>query len=428
MIASKGLQICVSGNVWSGKTTLSKVLCTNLGFTYIPQRRPNSTYLTDLFTSPDRWAFEAQTAFLMTKATSIISAAASGLDVIVDRSISEDVQVFAKLFHIRGQMSDRGYATYLQVASLALRSVPPPTLLIYCACDAPECEKRVLNRGQRDFEKLYPAGHIQFIGNLYEQWLKTFDYCPVFVINTQQVDLRSLEMEREVVSDVRKILQTGLSADQYLQVPLFENTVSPSTDSGLRLLSLHKNPETLLDSPIKLRKKRGVKVPTSPFAYVAAPFTGMSLTEVADITLFDVGKRGEIKPGPYRDTLLSLERSLQSYGIASVVPHRDDSKWGKKPLAPTELVEWCSVQIQHCSLLCAIPSNSSGVHYELGLARAWQKPMIIFEREDKSDSTINRGLSDAWDILRIRYKDVTDIPTILRGEECKEFLRKVGLV
>lgn len=425
MTASKRLQICVSGNVGSGKTTLSKILCTNLGFTYIPQRRPDSKYLTDLFTFPDRWAFEAQTAFLMNKATSIISAAASGLDVVVDRSISEDVQVFAKLFQIRGQMSDRGYATYLQVASLALRSVPPPTLVIYCACDATECEKRVLNRGQRDFEKLYPAGHIQFIGNLYEEWLKTVDYCPVFGINTQQIDLRCLDMERKVVSDIRKILQTGMIADQNLQVPLFENTVSTSTDSNLRLLSLHKNPETHLNSPIKLRTKRGVKVPTSPFAYIAAPFTGMSLTEV---TLFNVGKRGEIKPGPYRDTLLSIERSLQSYGIASVVPHRDDSKWGKKPLAPRELVEWCSVQVQHCSLVCAIPSNSSGVHYELGLARAWQKPMIIFEREDKSDSTISRGLSDAWDILRIRYKDITDIPTILRGEQCKDFLRKVGLV
>lgn len=422
-----GIQVCVAGNVGSGKTTLAKVLCRGLGLTYVPQRRPNPSYLNDLFAIPERWAFESQVAFLMAKAASLFSSAAAGLSVVLDRSISEDVQVFARLFHERGQMSNRAYETYLQVASLALRSLPPPTLLIFCSCDAAECENRVLGRGQRDFEKLYPKDHIKHLGQMYEEWLSTFDQCPVFILDTRGSDIRQSEIQREVTEDVRSILRNGILSESVVQLPLFSGSVG-SQPNRLQRLIFHKSPVSLHPQRYRLRSKRGVNIPTSPFAYIAAPFTGMSLSEDSEAMLFELPARGQIKPGPYRDALLGIERSLHRYGIQSIVPHRDDSDWGTKPLRPKELVEWCSVQIQHCSLICAIPSSSSGVHYEVGLARAWQKPTIIFESQDGSDSAISRGLYDSWDVLRIQYRSLSDIPIQMRGEECEKFLLRMGLL
>src|ERR1041384_2620840 len=197
------IQLCVSGNVGSGKTTLSKAICKSLGFTYIPQRTPDPSYLTDIFSSPERWALEAQIAFLMNKTVSLVSTATAGLNVVVDRSLAEDIQIFAKMFYEKGQISDRGYKTYLQVASLALRSVSAPTLLIFCECDATESRNRVKKRGLRDFERLYPEGHIEFLGHLYAEWLRNFDQCPVFVLNTQQIDLRIPEKAQDVMNNVR---------------------------------------------------------------------------------------------------------------------------------------------------------------------------------------------------------------------------------
>jgi deoxyadenosine/deoxycytidine kinase len=422
------VQLCVSGNVGSGKTTLSKAICKSFGFTYIPQRTPDPTYLTDLFSSPERWALEAQIAFLMNKTASLVSAVTAGLNVVVDRSLSEDIQIFAKMFYERGQISDRGYKTYLQVASLVLRSVPSPTILIVCECDAIECRNRIKNRGLRDFERLYPEGHIEFLGHLYNEWLRNFDQCPVFVLNTCQLDLRIPEVAQEVIKDIRTILQSGTIENGSFQIPLFSDSTIQSSNQNLKHLSLYKNTEIPSLLRQKLRARKGVKLPASPFVYIAAPFSGMSLSENKPATLFDLPVRGKINPGPYRDALLAIERSFQSYGLAAIVPHRDDSEWGKRTLRPRELVEWCSVQIQHCSLLCALPANSSGVHFELGLARAWQKPIIIFEREDGSDSTISRGLHDSWDTFRIKYKDIADIPVLLRSAKCSDFLRKVGLL
>ncbi len=422
------IQLCVSGNLGSGKTTLSRTLCRDLGFAILKQRLSDPTYLTDFVSSQSRWAFEVQLSFLTHKTAAITSATSKGQDVVIDGSLYEDIEVFTKHFYKKRLISKRSFNTYQQAATLAQKSVPPPTMLIFCKCSAKECEKRITARGPRADERLYPRNHIAQLEETYNEWLNDFNLCPVFLLDTERFDLRDKKTRKLVSKDVITILENGLPQDGVYQLPLFSELIQPEISETLNYLSLFKRSKGLSPSRERFRSKKGIIIPTTPYVYIAAPFTGATTTQIRNDTLFQIQGRGEIKLGLYRDTLLAIERAFKSYNLETVVPHRDDSGWGKKPLKPQQLVNWCSVQVQHCAVICALPGHSAGVHYEPGLARAWNKPSIILENGEVPDSIISVGLQDPSDTLRLRYHDISEIPKLLRSSECSEFLNRMGLL
>lgn len=424
----KPIHIAIAGNLGSGKSTLARRLAKGLALEFLPRNPVDNSYVKDIFTDPARWCFEVQASLLIRKSLSISAALSAGENIVVDRSIYEDAQVFAKLFHRRGSMDARTYSTYTQLVTLALHIVDRPTLLIFCDCPHAICESRIRARGLRDFERHYPPGHIKDLEELYSEWLSTFDRCPVLTLDTSAWDLREERTATGIAEEVRRVLRLGLESEGYRQLSLFGGGQESFRSLDLEYLSLLKRHEGF--SPVTIaRSAAGVRLPDSPYAYIAAPFTGMLQVQTRANSLFpsSTGRR-EIRPGPFRQMLLDMEQALLEYGMQAVVPHRDDSRWGKRKLDLGQLVEWCSSQVQHASLMVVVPANSSGVHFELGLARAWQKPCIIFENFDGSDSVISKGVRDAWSVLRLNYRDLNDIPRILRSDQCKAFLESLAIV
>src|SRR5437870_3955157 len=68
MASNKPLIVYVSGNNSSGKTTLGNALARELGWQHLPAQRFDTSYLDNLFAKQRRWAFEAQSHFLLFKA------------------------------------------------------------------------------------------------------------------------------------------------------------------------------------------------------------------------------------------------------------------------------------------------------------------------------------------------------------------------
>src|SRR5690606_27631316 len=93
-----------------------------------------------------RWAFETQIAFLTFKGNEIRDALNRGIRIIVDRSLEEDIFVFAKHFRDTGELSERGHQTYSAVAEQYLSLLPRPDLLIHCRCDASTALRRIAER------------------------------------------------------------------------------------------------------------------------------------------------------------------------------------------------------------------------------------------------------------------------------------------
>jgi len=144
----------------------------------------DNPYLEDFYGDMRTWSFHLQIYFLGHRAKQQLEAVAANKSVIMDRSVYEDANVFAKALHSLGNITDRDYENYLRVFNLVVGVLPPPDLLIYLKAPIEVLIQRMHNRGLGFDYKGISAEYLALIDSFYEEWIPTFDLCPVITINT----------------------------------------------------------------------------------------------------------------------------------------------------------------------------------------------------------------------------------------------------
>lgn len=413
--------IGISGVMGSGKTTLAQQLARSLGYRYISESAHAKQYLPDLFQNPERWAFETQLAFLLHKAVDIYKAIEQSPGLVIDRTISEDIDVFAAYFHDRGDIDDRAHESYQSLALYFKAQLPSPDLVIYCDCDIDTAISRVADRARSDLSN-HSELFVKEIYDRYRRWLAAEHEASIYVADSVKWDWRNTEHITKVVRDLGLIYARSYFRPQ---IDLFD-TVSQPAGNLPEVLRPHFLSIGSSDSQGFFRiPSGGSGLLPYPAAYIAAPFTSFATsTEHDDQELFEK-PHGEIRRGKFRSTLLGVEKALRNYGITSLIPHRDVNQWGKISLEPKQVSMLCSEQVSRTDLFIGIIAESHGAHYEFGLAKGLGKPCIIVHCEELNESFVGSGFtSDGGQILAIECKKVTDIPSSLGSDEVREFIRR----
>ncbi|GAB6190079.1 deoxynucleoside kinase [Marinitoga arctica] len=202
-----GKMIVLAGNVGAGKSTFTKILSEKLDFKPYYESVNDNPFLADFYKDQKKWSYHLQTFFLFHRFKSIKEIIESNDNAILDRSIYEDAEIFARNLYNNGKMSEREYQTYRQIFYTMLEYLKKPDLLIYIKTSVDTIVKRIKKRG-RDMEMQVPIEYWQQLDNLYNDWIKNYNQSKIYVIDGDTIDIvENPEYIDKIVEDISEILE-----------------------------------------------------------------------------------------------------------------------------------------------------------------------------------------------------------------------------
>jgi deoxyadenosine/deoxycytidine kinase len=194
--------VAVSGNIGVGKTSLVAHLTERYGLTAVYEPFGDNPYLDDFYGDMKRWSFHSQVFFLARKFRLHQDLQRSSGTYVLDRTIYEDAEIFARHLASSGRMSRRDHATYLELYEAMKGSLRPPDLLIHLRCSVRAIRRRVQRRG-RASEQAIPASYLRRLNQLYDEWIGSWREGPLLVWDSERLDyvtdlVHQLEFHREI--------------------------------------------------------------------------------------------------------------------------------------------------------------------------------------------------------------------------------------
>ncbi|MCE5206931.1 MAG: deoxynucleoside kinase [Chloroflexi bacterium] len=179
--------ILVAGNIGSGKTSLTERIGAQMGWKTAFESVVDNPYLPNFYQDMCSWSFHLQIFFLGHRAQQHLDMWNDPHSAIIDRSIYEDACIFSRALYQMGNLTELDYLTYRRVFDLIVKTLPPPSLLIYLEAPVEVLLKRIQRRA-RDMESGIDPDYLTLLDSYYKDWVKTLDICPVLTIRTDDLD------------------------------------------------------------------------------------------------------------------------------------------------------------------------------------------------------------------------------------------------
>jgi deoxyadenosine/deoxycytidine kinase len=103
--------------------------------------------------------------------------------VIQDRTIYEDVEIFARNLQEMNFMDKRDWENYRGLFSIMTSYLRQPDLIIYLKASTDTLLSRIKNRS-RDYEKSIDPEYLHTLNVAYNKWINNIKNIPVHVIET----------------------------------------------------------------------------------------------------------------------------------------------------------------------------------------------------------------------------------------------------
>tara|TARA_B100000497_G_C7686115_1_gene415886 strand:+ start:1713 stop:2342 length:630 start_codon:yes stop_codon:yes gene_type:complete len=181
------MHVAISGNIGSGKTTLTTKLAKHYKWDPHFEDVENNPYLNDFYKEMQRWSFNLQVYFLNSRFRQIIDIKKLNKKFIQDRTIYEDAYIFAPNLHAMGLMSTRDFDNYKELFSLMDSLVEGPDLLIYLRASVPTLVEQIQKRG-REYENSIRLDYLTQLNKRYEEWIENYDKGNLLIIDVDDLN------------------------------------------------------------------------------------------------------------------------------------------------------------------------------------------------------------------------------------------------
>ncbi|MGN0196262.1 MAG: deoxynucleoside kinase [Candidatus Cryptobacteroides sp.] len=184
------MYIGVAGNIGSGKTTLTRMLAAHYGWTPNYESVTFNPYLEDYYKDIPRWSFNLEIYFLEQRLKDLFRIAHSSETIIQDRTVFEGVHVFVANNHDQGNLSDRDFATYMELFESMVSLVKAPDLMIYLRSSIEHLVYQIQKRG-RDYEQSMSLEYLGGLNERYERFIREQYKGKVLVIDADNLDFEN---------------------------------------------------------------------------------------------------------------------------------------------------------------------------------------------------------------------------------------------
>lgn len=203
--------IGIAGNIGAGKTSLVEFLTATYQITPFYEPNDSNPYLADFYKDMKNWAFHSQLYFLASKFKIHQQVEKIQGVVVQDRTIFEDVEIFATALQQTRKINKRDWQTYLSFYDSIRSTIKPPDLMIYLKCSIRTTRKRIKLRG-RKMEQDIPLSYLKRLESLYQNWIASYDKSKLLVIETDRLDyVNDLIDQIELMQSIEALLPKDLA-------------------------------------------------------------------------------------------------------------------------------------------------------------------------------------------------------------------------
>ena len=211
-----GFFLAIAGNIGVGKTELTDRLAAALGWKVYYEPVIQNPYLDPFYKDMERWSFHLQIYFLSERFQAQVRIGRSGEAFIQDRTIYEDVEIFARVLHEQGSMTKVDYENYAALFHCMTDFLRPPDLIVYLHASPDTLMGRIATRG-RESEKAITRDYLARLSAAYDDWIaRASRRGEVRVIDTDAVPLRG---ETPAFTDLVEMLRRRYPPQVALPLP-----------------------------------------------------------------------------------------------------------------------------------------------------------------------------------------------------------------
>ena len=196
------MHVAIAGNIGAGKTTLSQLLAKHYKWEAQLEDVVDNPYLDDFYNQMERWSFNLQVYFLNSRFRQVLQIRESGKNIIQDRTIYEDANIFAPNLHAMGLMTNRDFENYSSLFGLMESLVQSPDLIIYLRSSIPNLVSQIHKRG-RDYENSISIDYLSRLNERYEAWIHGYTKGKLLIIDVDNLDF--VENEEDLGFIINKI-------------------------------------------------------------------------------------------------------------------------------------------------------------------------------------------------------------------------------
>ena len=201
--------IAIEGVIGAGKTTLCTMLGETLGAKVVLEKFEENPFLKDFYRDPERYAFQTQIFFLLTRykqQQDLFQADLFHRFLVTDYIFEKD-KIFAYL-----NLQDEEIKLYETLVGTIERNVPTPDLVVYLQSSVPRLMQNIKRRG-RSYEANMPESYIKELNEAYNYFFFRYKSTRLLIVNAADLDFVN---DREQYDDlVREIFRVNRSAVEY---------------------------------------------------------------------------------------------------------------------------------------------------------------------------------------------------------------------